>query len=360
MTSFIFSWPILGAICTVIALIALILTLIFSRPTSSATGAANSPSGRPTMWHLKNQLTRQPAIRRYHLYRRTVVSSLAVVSLLLAGTIGLTARPSQATRLPSSSHSRDIVLCLDVSGSALPFDRQVIAAYLDLVEHFRTERIGMSIFNSTSRTVFPLTNDYTLVKSQLTSSLRALKDVQSQKSIDSMSKADYQRISDWLEGTQDRKDATSLIGDGLMGCEAMVPGFTVSATTRQTRIAPASIVFATDNVLSGTPIFTLREALEQADMNSIRVDALFTGANQDIQSAATRDLRKQITAYGGTFLSRTNSDSVAGLVQSIEQQKIRQASHDQTTDVTDQPQPWILALTLLTLVLFLLLGWVRR
>jgi Ca-activated chloride channel family protein len=357
MTSFIFAWPILGVICAVIVLIALILTLVFSRPTA---GAASPSSGHPTMWHLKNQLTRQPAVRRYHLYRRTVVSSLVIVSLLLAGTIGLSERPSQATRLPSSSHSRDIVLCLDVSGSALPFDRQVIAAYLDLVEHFRTERIGMSIFNSTSRTVFPLTNDYKLVKSQLTSSLRALKDVQSQKSIDSMSKADYQHISDWLEGTQDRKDATSLIGDGLMGCEAMVPGFTVSATTRQTRIAPASIVFATDNVLSGTPIFTLHEALEQADMNSIRVDALFTGANQDIQSAATRDLRKQITANGGTFLSRTNSDSVAGLVQSIEQQKIRQASHDQTTDVTDQPQPWILALTLLTMVLFLLLGWVRR
>jgi Ca-activated chloride channel family protein len=353
MTSFIFAWPILGVAFLVVGIAALVLTLVVTRTRSAQTT-------HPKIWNLKDQLSRPPAIRRYRLYRRTVISSLAAVSVLLASVIGLSARPSQATHLTSSSQSRDIVLCLDVSGSALPFDRQVIAAYLALVEHFRTERIGMSIFNSTSRTVFPLTNDYKLVKTQLTSSLRALKDVQSQKSIDSMSKADYQHISDWLAGTQDRKDATSLIGDGLMGCEAMIPGFTVSATSRQPRIAPASIVFATDNVLSGTPIFTLREALQQANLNSIRVDALFTGANQDMQSRPTLDLKKQITANGGTFLARTNSDSVAGLVQAIERQKIRQASRDQTIDVTDQPQPWILVIALLTMLLFLLAGWVRR
>ena len=55
------------------------------------------------------------------------------------------------------------MLCLDVSGSALPYDRQVIGTYRDLVRSFEGERIGLSIFNSTSRTVFPLTDDYELV-----------------------------------------------------------------------------------------------------------------------------------------------------------------------------------------------------
>ena len=39
-----------------------------------------------------------------------------------------------------------------------------------------------------------------------------------------MSDEDYQRISDWLDGTQNRTNATSLIGDGLVSCAAMLPG----------------------------------------------------------------------------------------------------------------------------------------
>ncbi len=119
--------------------------------------------------------------------------------------------------------SRDIVLCLDVSGSTLPYDREVIDTYLELVKHFEGERIGLSIFNSTSRTVFPLTDDYELVTKQLTSASKALKGVESQDDIDKMSDAEYQDIANWLEGTQNRKDATSLIGDGVVSCAAMLP-----------------------------------------------------------------------------------------------------------------------------------------
>ena len=52
------------------------------------------------------------------------------------------------------SASRDIVLCLDVSGSALSYDRQIIAAYSQIARNLNGERIGLSTFNSTSKTVF--------------------------------------------------------------------------------------------------------------------------------------------------------------------------------------------------------------
>ena len=103
--------------------------------------------------------------------------------------------------------SRDIVLCLDVSGSALPYDREVIDTYRTLVDNFKGERIGLSIFNSTSRTVFPLTDDYELVSEQLDKTSTILKGVESQDDIDKMKDSDYQAISDWLEGTQNRKEA---------------------------------------------------------------------------------------------------------------------------------------------------------
>ena len=133
----------------------------------------------------------------------------------------LVARPSQVDAGDERASSRDIVLCLDVSGSTLPYDREVIDTYLELVKHFKGERIGLSIFNSTSRTVFPLTDDYELVTKQLTSASKALKGVESQDDIDKMSDAEYQDIANWLEGTQNRKDATSLIGDGVVSCAAI-------------------------------------------------------------------------------------------------------------------------------------------
>ena len=101
----------------------------------------------------------------------------------------------------------------------------MIDTYRRLVDSFKGERIGLSIFNSTSRTVFPLTDDYELVSEQLDKASTILKGVESQDDIDKMKDSDYQAISDWLEGTQNRKDATSLIGDGVVSCAAMLPGF---------------------------------------------------------------------------------------------------------------------------------------
>ena len=81
--------------------------------------------------------------------------------------LSLAARPARVDRTLEQGHNRDIVLCLDVSGSTLPYDRQVIASYLDLVRNFRGERMALSIFNSTSRTVFPLTDDYVMITAEL-------------------------------------------------------------------------------------------------------------------------------------------------------------------------------------------------
>ena len=86
------------------------------------------------------------------------------------------------------------MLCLDVSGSTLPYDREVIDTYRTLVDNFKGERIGLSIFNSTSRTVFPLTDDYELVSEQLDKTSTILKGVESQDDIDKM-KDSYFRLA---------------------------------------------------------------------------------------------------------------------------------------------------------------------
>ena len=278
-------------------------------------------------------------------------------------TFALIARPATVDQGEERASSRDVVLCLDVSGSTLPYDREVIDTYRDLVSHFQGERIGMSIFNSTSRTVFPLTDDYELVSHQLELASKALSGVQSQNDIDKMSDEDYQRISEWLEGTQNRKDATSLIGDGVVSCAAMLPGFTYgSASTAGSaeRSRAASIVLATDNVVSGTPVYTLNQALNLTSKANITVDGLFSGPEASEQESTTTDMRKLIEAHHGTFLTQSNGTSVNELVRDINTRRNKESQASSKASMVDDPAWWVLALAVIVTIWLLLVWRLKR
>ena len=251
------------------------------------------------------------------------------------------------------------MLCLDVSGSALPYDRAVIETYLELVSHFRGERIALSIFNSTSRTVFPLTDDYDLVSSQLTKAADALRGVESQDDIDKMSDKDYQKIADWLEGTQNRKNSTSLIGDGLVSCAAMIPGFAYGDTSGAARQRPASIVLATDNVASGTPTYSLAQALDMAEASHISVDGLFSGPRQSEGDATTTEMKQQIESRGGTFLTQSGSSDINELVRQIDSRRTSESRRSSQAALIDAPGWWTLMLVVL-LAIWMILAWRLR
>ncbi|MCI1983251.1 MAG: VWA domain-containing protein [Bifidobacteriaceae bacterium] len=382
MSGFTWRWPLallIGAIIIAVVVILVVrsttrkrLTPDTATPTASTKPKATlqndsrstAPSTRahrlPLVWNMAAMLKSGTVAQRYRLFRAACIGAVVLVALGLLASLGLVARPSTVDEDAQAESSRDIVLCLDVSGSALPFDREVIATYSQLVKSFKTERIALSIFNSTSRTVFPLTDDYSLVTKQLSAAMSALKGVQTQTDIDKMSDQQYQAISDWLSGTQNRKDATSLIGDGLVNCAAMVPGFSASANGSEKRNSPASIVFASDNVLSGSPLYTLQEALTIATKNDIHVDGLFTGASASENDATTVDMRTRVEAAGGTFLTRSQANSVDELVRSIESDKTKEAEQDAQINLADQPAPWIAALVILLGIAFVVEGWARR
>ena len=264
-------WPWAGfaGLIAALAVIA-VMVLVNAKRKHVDTGSARTFS-------LDDDLNTETASKLFRQWR--TLSRMAAVLLVaaLVLTIALMARPSTVDEGEERASSRDIVLCLDVSGSTLPYDREVIDTYRRLVDSFKGERIGLSIFNSTSRTVFPLTDDYELVSEQLDKASTILKGVESQDDIDKMKDSDYQAISDWLEGTQNRKDATSLIGDGVVSCAAMLPGFAYGSANadNSSRQRAASIVLATDNVVSGDPTYTLQEALDLTKQAKITVDGLF-------------------------------------------------------------------------------------
>ena len=187
-------WPYAAVAAVLVAAVLVAVISIFR-------GRRRPPRDGMPVYSLDDDLNTEHASHLFHLWR--LLGRIAVAALVAALAICtvLIARPAHVDRDAERSSSRDIVLCLDVSGSALPYDRAVIETYLELVSHFQGERIALSIFNSTSRTVFPLTDDYDLVSSQLTKAADALRGVESQDDIDKLSDKDSQKIADWLEGT---------------------------------------------------------------------------------------------------------------------------------------------------------------
>ena len=217
-----------GSLAGLIASLAVIAIMVLASANAGIT--TQDPCGR----QLDDDLNTETASRLFRQWRTMSRAAVVLLVMALVLAIALVARPSTVDEGEERASSRDIVLCLDVSGSTLPYDREVIDTYRTLVDNFKGERIGLSIFNSTSRTVFPLTDDYELVSEQLDKTSTILKGVESQDDIDKMKDSDYQAISDWLEGTQNRKEATSLIGDGVVSCAAMLPGFAYGSSNAET------------------------------------------------------------------------------------------------------------------------------
>lgn len=348
MSNFTWLWPWMALVGTVCALAALLMGIHMGRRKRGRT--VSSKDGRPPalVWSLGDDLDTESGSRYLRQWRvlGRIAAVLLAACLILA--ISLAARPARVDKTREEGHSRDIVLCLDVSGSTLPYDREVLTSYLNLVKGFRGERMALSIFNSTSRTVFPLTDDYDMVTGQLEKARKVLDGVQSQEGIDKMTDRQYQAVSDWLEGTQNRKDATSLIGDGLVSCAAMLPGFsTVTGPDRKEASGrKASVVLATDNVLSGTSTYSLKEALDLAAEADISVDGLYSGPRQSEGDESTLQMRSLIEAHGGTFLPHGDQDSIDSLVRRIERRHGGDPDAINRSGLVDSPAWWVLALSI--------------
>ncbi len=331
-------WPYAAVAAVLVAAVLVAVIAIFR-------GRRRPPRDGMPVYSLDDDLNTEHASHLFHLWR--LLGRIAVAALVAALAICtvLIARPAHMDRDAERSSSRDIVLCLDVSGSALPYDRAVIETYLELVSHFRGERIALSIFN--------------LVSSQLTKAADALRGVESQDDIDKMSDKDYQKIADWLEGTQNRKNSTSLIGDGLVSCAAMIPGFAYGDTSGAARQRPASIVLATDNVASGTPTYSLAQALDMAEASHISVDGLFSGPRQSEGDATTTEMKQQIESRGGTFLTQSGSSDINELVRQIDSRRTSESRRSSQAALIDAPGWWTLMLVVL-LAIWMILAWRLR
>lgn len=203
------------------------------------------------------------------------------VALLAAG-------PVSAETITEQRSNRDIVLCLDVSGSMSQVDRDVINSFADLAGELEGERIGFVLFDASAVTIFPLTDDAAFISQYLRETGETLGSGQ-------------------VAGTRVGDLGSSLIGDGLASCLQRFDQ-TDSARSR-------TVVLATDNQVAGTPLFSVDDAVKRA----VERDVLVVGiVPSDNSVAATDDLSATLAPTGGEVLLLGPQPDLSSITRAVE------------------------------------------
>lgn len=202
--------------------------------------------------------------------RRWLLVELLALAVASAAVALLVARPVTVATSEDERANRDVVLCLDVSGSMRPVVQGVLSAFETLAQDLAGERIGLVLFDSAAVTVFPLTDD----AAYITDVLRETRQEVAGRTV---------------PGTRLGEVGSSLIGDGLASCLLRFDDPTRSRT----------VVFATDNQASGKQLYTLSQATTRAVDDGVLVFAIAPGDNP---VAASDELSAQAQLTGGRLL----------------------------------------------------------
>lgn len=305
-------WMLIPILLAVVALSALFV--LRDRPAEPGSGllAANTDRMRRTPRFVR--------LARDH--RRWMLVQVIAVTLLVLGASLLSARLSDTAGGDSEQHNRDVVLCLDVSGSMQEIDAGLMESFAELAGELRGERIGLVIWDSSAVMKFPLTNDYTFIAEQLETGVRELEDYS----------------YNWSRGTYEG-NGSSLIGDGLASC--------VLRFDRPDEPRARTIILATDNLVNGDAIYTLPQAVELAVDKEIVVHAVAPRMREE-----TREMRRQVARTGGltyTMDDRTGVEQVVGSIETMDRQRLRGLP---TATASDQRAPGLVLVGLGLIGLF--------
>lgn len=275
-------------------------------------------------------------------YRRALARSgfwLSLGALVLAVLLGVTSIAAsrwiyQRVETPEK-FNRDIVLCLDVSGSMVDYDLEVIDRYLEMLPGFEGERLSLVLWDATAVPVFPLTDDYGFVEEQLDAVAKSMETY-------------GESSSDYFSGTRNGAGA-SLVGDGLASCALM---FGDAPDTTRSR----SIIFATDNAVNGDALVALPDAVQIATERGIVIYGL--DANEH-DNAFSDEYRITVEQHGGSYFKLQDESSVRSIVDAITSEQTSVIHGAPIVLITDRPAGWLIAM-LLGMAAWMLIAWRAR
>lgn len=282
------------------------------------------------------RLTTLPRYQELARRRRRLLLGMFAASLTLVVAVTmLAARPVRSERATPELETRDIMLCLDVSGSMVEYNRSVLEQFGRLLEDFDGERVGMTIFNSSAVTVFPLTTDYRFIIEEF------------ERFRETFAKRGIDTLAGTLEG-----DGSSLVPDGIASCALSFPDHEEQRSR--------SLVVATDNQVEGVTLTEMPQVLGLVQERGIRVYSiypLFTFESQN--RPETVEMRELANGSGGAFYALDNVQATEWIVRRIDQTEATLLETQANLVRTPQPVIWV-AVAALAAVALVLLGWRAR
>lgn len=310
----------------VVAIVVGVLLGVRRRPTSTAPGATLARAER-----LRELVSFRRAVRARRAALASVIA-LGAAAILVGGVAA--ARPMAAQTVQPVNASRDIMLCLDVSGSMSDVDIEIIDVFRDLLTGFEGERIGLTIFNSSPVQVFPLTDDYRFVRERLD---------------------DIKRSFDWVDEVPEHwtgtlnGDGASLIGDGLAACSMRFDHL----DEKRSR----SVIFASDNEVNGSSIVSVPEAASFAARSGVRVFAINPVAGKN--AAVTDELRQAAQSTGGRMYDLRGTTTVADIIDEVQKEQATELEGQVQIVWADRPELALVALAALSLAFVAVMWRVR-
>jgi Ca-activated chloride channel family protein len=284
-----------------------------------------------------NRMTNLPeyaaALKRYRLLTVWVVGALTL-SLLAA--ILLTARPSTVSPVTPMQQSRNIMLCLDASGSVLREDTTLLDRFSTLVSSFNGQRFGLTLFNSSAVTVIPLNDNYPLITEQLKNDAQAFK---------------LQKGTTFTELTNgtlaDFSSGTSLASDGLASC--------MGRMGPSTQHSPQDIILATDNEAYGTPDVSMNQDMALAKQLNIHVFTIDPGVSDPTLASDHGELKILAVQTDGVYYKLSDSGTVNSLIDTLGRQSPGSFVGASQLATYDDPKPFLYTAVLLTIASLVLL-----
>lgn len=267
------------------------------------------------------------ALPRYRtlVQRRRMLGGFGSLAALVAcvGGIVLGGRVQETQVIDRNESTRDIVLCLDASGSSAPWNGDVADEYRTIAEDLDGDRIGLTIWNNAAINRVPLTDDYEVVLDQLDQAKTAF------EGWDEV--LPTQEFEDFTAGTfiDDGQERSSLVGDGLVSC--------VQRFDHLDEDRGRALILATDGEQRGRGVFDLAEATEYAADAGVVVHVIANpgepGREGDIDG-----LQAAAADTGGTFSQLGTGGSAADVVEEINELEATEIERPPLVQTLDAPR----------------------
>ena len=310
-------------------------------------------------------------IKSTELYKSLIKKYRILAGIMIAAIIGcavsalfLVARPYKNQDVYTGIKKRDIILCMDVSYSLYDLNSELTDYLKGVVKGLSGDRIGVSIYNTSTVTYVPLTDDYDYVVTRLDELSHYF---ELQKELYEEIYANYEYTYEMPDDVEARYyklmeeldfyDAGTLLNNNIRGSSLIGEGlgtalysFPYLGDSERTRV----IIMSTDNQLNAhdRQIMDLDEAADYCKKNKVTVFGLFPSQENFYQpenfdyKTCYQEYKRAVEKTGGLLYVRTPDLPVSAIVQDIQKQEVMTVNMIMSRETQDLPRAPFIAILL--------------